>query len=236
MPFRKLQWLFPIAVTLHNSEEAACTPKWASVHSKQLPLHPGAAKIWIGLLLLTVAAFVVTYLSAQKGKQSVWAYLLFGYAAAMLLNVLIPHIPARLILAEYTPGVVTALDQPASHDHSLVPGGTRTVGVWNESNRLRCGGSARHRRGDFGAVPAYLGVFSSADPAASLGTGLPDARSHTPTGLSTADSGCYRRNELACFSNPLPPFTMQQVLGHAHLICGHVSGAPPRGEPAGRLK
>ncbi|MGA8869211.1 MAG: HXXEE domain-containing protein, partial [Candidatus Sulfotelmatobacter sp.] len=29
-------------------------------------------------------------------------------AAAMLLNVLIPHIPARLILAEYTPGVVTA--------------------------------------------------------------------------------------------------------------------------------
>ena len=109
MPFRKMQWLFPIAATLHNCEEALWMPKWVSAHSRQLPMRPGAVKIWIGLLLLTLAAFAVTYLSAQKGKQSVWSYLLFGYAAAMLANVLIPHIPATLAFGEYTPGVVTAV-------------------------------------------------------------------------------------------------------------------------------
>ena len=109
MPFQKMQWLFPIAVTLHNSEEAVYMPKWILAHGRQLALHPGAAKIWFGLLLLTLAAFAVTYLSAQKGKRSVWAYLLFGYAVAMLVNVLIPHIPATLVFGEYTPGVVTAV-------------------------------------------------------------------------------------------------------------------------------
>ena len=104
-----MQWLFPIAVTLHNSEEAIYMPKWIALHTKQLPVHPGAARIWFGLLLLTLAAFAVTYLSAQKGKGSVWTYLLFGYAVAMLANVFIPHIPATLVFGEYTPGVVTAV-------------------------------------------------------------------------------------------------------------------------------
>jgi hypothetical protein len=107
--FRKTQWLFPIAVTLHNSEEALSMPKWVAAHSRPLPVHPGATKIWFGLLLLTLAAFAVTYLSARKGKGSLWAYLLFGYAVAMLVNVLIPHIPATLVFREYTPGVVTAV-------------------------------------------------------------------------------------------------------------------------------
>ncbi len=109
MPFEKSQWFFPIAVTLHNSEEAACMPKWVSTHNRQLPIHPGEGKIWFGLLVLTLAAFVVTYMSAQKGKQSFWAYLLFGYVTAMLANVLVPHIPATLVFGEYTPGVISAI-------------------------------------------------------------------------------------------------------------------------------
>jgi len=108
MRFKTLQWLFPIAATVHNSEEAVFMPRWILAHSEQLPFHPGRLKIWCGLLLLTVAACAVTYLSARKGKQSVWAYLLFGYISAMLANVLVPHIPATLVLREYTPGVVTA--------------------------------------------------------------------------------------------------------------------------------
>ena len=109
MRFQKLQWLFPIAVTLHNSEEALSMPKWVLAHGRQIPFHPGAARIWFGLLLLTLAAFAVTYLSARNGKESVWAYLLFGYMAAMLVNVAIPHIPATLAYGGYTPGVVTAI-------------------------------------------------------------------------------------------------------------------------------
>jgi Protein of unknown function with HXXEE motif len=109
MQFQRMQWLFPIAVTLHNSEEAFYMPNWVSVHRGQLPLHPGTATLRFALLLLALAAFAVTYLSAQKGKLSVGAYLLFGYAAAMLVNVLIPHVRATWVFGEYTPGVVTAV-------------------------------------------------------------------------------------------------------------------------------
>jgi hypothetical protein len=42
MPLRKLQWFFPIAVTLHNCEEAIWMPQWLSRHAAQLRLQlPG---------------------------------------------------------------------------------------------------------------------------------------------------------------------------------------------------
>jgi hypothetical protein len=109
MSFRNLQWLFPIAVTLHNSEEAIWLPDWLSHHARQVPVHPNPGAFRFAAALLTVAAFVVTYLSVRKGKETAWAYLLFGYIVAMLANVFIPHIPASLILRSYTPGVVTAV-------------------------------------------------------------------------------------------------------------------------------
>jgi hypothetical protein len=108
MSFRRMQRLFPLVVALHNGEEAFFMPKWVSAHHSQLPLHPRAGTILFGLLLLTLAAFAVTNLSVQKGEQSVWAYLLFGSTAAMLMNVFVPHIPATLFFHQYTPGVLTA--------------------------------------------------------------------------------------------------------------------------------
>jgi hypothetical protein len=110
MPFRKLQWLFPLAVTLHNGEEAIWMPGWDFRHATQLPAQaPGAAEIRSALVVLTVAAIAVTYLSARKGPNSIWAYLLFGYIVAMLVNVFVPHVPATLVFRAYTPGVVTAV-------------------------------------------------------------------------------------------------------------------------------
>ncbi len=109
MSFQRLQWLFPVAVCLHNSEEAIWFPAWWLRHSAELPTHPAPGVARCALVVLTVAAFGVTYLSAHKGKESVWAYLMFGYIIAMLANVLIPHIPASLVFRSYTPGVVTAV-------------------------------------------------------------------------------------------------------------------------------
>jgi hypothetical protein len=109
MSFQKLQWLFPIAVTFHNSEEALWLPAWWVRHAKEVPVHPGAGAFRYAVAVLTVAAFGVKYLSERKGKESVWAYLLFWYIVAMLANVLIPHIPASLVFRSYTPGVVTAV-------------------------------------------------------------------------------------------------------------------------------
>lgn len=109
MSFQKLQWIFPLAVTLHNSEEALFMPNWVAAHSRDLPLQPSALTILSGLLLLTLAAFVVTYLCGQNGRETVWADLLFGYLSAMLVNVFAPQLPATLVFREYTPGIATAI-------------------------------------------------------------------------------------------------------------------------------
>jgi len=108
--YDKLQWLFPIAVTLHNAEEAIWMPGWATDHAAQLPIaSPGSAKIRIALLVLTLTAFLLTYLSARRGPRSVWAYLTFGYIVAVLLNVFVPHVPIAIVVRGYAPGVVTAV-------------------------------------------------------------------------------------------------------------------------------
>lgn len=110
MSFERLQWLFPIAVTLHNGEEAMWMPPWDARHAAALPVHPpGAEVIRLALFALTVGAFVVTYLSARKGPQSFWAYLLFGSIVTVLVNVLVPHVPAAIAFRGYAPGVVTAV-------------------------------------------------------------------------------------------------------------------------------
>jgi hypothetical protein len=71
------------------------------------------------VLVLTIAAFGLTYLSSRKGKQSVWSYLLFGYIIAMLVNVFIAHVPATLILRSYTPGSdYSGSDQMARNESS----------------------------------------------------------------------------------------------------------------------
>lgn len=108
MSFQNLLWLFPIVVTLHNTEEAIWLPGWSKRavlwHS---PVTPGSFRI--AAAVLTVLAFAVTWLSAISGKQTVWTYLAFGYMAAVLANVLIPHLALTVALRSYMPGVATAV-------------------------------------------------------------------------------------------------------------------------------
>jgi len=108
--FGRLQWLFPIAVALHNSEEAIWMPLWDARHAAELPIRPPpAVEIRLALVLLTVAAFVITHFSSRRGPQSFWAYLLFGFIVTMLANVFVPHVPAAIVFRSYAPGVVTAV-------------------------------------------------------------------------------------------------------------------------------
>jgi hypothetical protein len=110
MSFSRMQWLFPIAVLLHNCEEAIWMPAWVVQHSGQLPVvPPGLDEIRRALLVLVVAAFMVTYLSARNGRDSLWSYLLFGSIVTMLANVFVPHVPASIVFRAYTPGVATAV-------------------------------------------------------------------------------------------------------------------------------
>jgi hypothetical protein len=104
-----MQWSFPVAVTLHNGEEALFMPGWVAAHSSQTPVHPKPGLIWGGLIVVTLAAFAVTVMSSRRGRQSLWIYLWFGGVSTMLINVFVPHVPATLFFGQYTPGVVTAV-------------------------------------------------------------------------------------------------------------------------------
>ena len=133
MNFRRLQWLFPVAVALHNGEEAIWMPGWDARHAAELPVHPpGAFEFRVVLFVLTVATFVITSQSARHGPESTWAYLTFGSIVAMLVNVFVPHVPAAILFHGYAPGVVTAvsINLPLASWLALRAVRERWVGGW----------------------------------------------------------------------------------------------------------
>lgn len=103
-----LSWLFALAITLHNAEEAWLLPAWSRSAGRW---HPpvGAGEFRLAVGILTVLAYLVAGLATISGKGSVGTYLLAGYALAMLLNVVFPHVLATIALRRYTPGTATAV-------------------------------------------------------------------------------------------------------------------------------
>jgi hypothetical protein len=108
MSFQSLEWLFPLVITLHNAEEAIWLPGWSKRAIRwPAPVAPGV--FCFAVVVLTVLAYAITWLSTVSGKQSVWTYLAFGSIAATLANVLIPHLGVTIATRNYMPGVATAV-------------------------------------------------------------------------------------------------------------------------------
>ncbi|WP_044642522.1 HXXEE domain-containing protein [Risungbinella massiliensis] len=106
--FLQLQWLFPVIVTLHNLEEAIWLPGWSKKAGKW-HVKVGKREFQFAVVVLTVLAYGLTYLSWSTGPESIWTYLNCGYMLAMLLNVFFPHLLATMVLRQYAPGVVTGI-------------------------------------------------------------------------------------------------------------------------------
>ena len=107
MRLERVIWLFAIALTLHNLEEAVWLPAW-SRHAGFWDSPVGASEFRIAAAILTILGYVVAYWSLRGGAQGLGSYLLTGFAFAMLLNVIF-HVAATIGLREYAPGVVTAV-------------------------------------------------------------------------------------------------------------------------------
>jgi len=108
MNFVSLSWFFAAAVTVHNLEEALFLPQWSQKAGRW---HPpvGAGEFRFAVAVLTLFAFIAAYWSASGPKGGIGAYLVSGYALAMLLNVIFPHLTATLVLRHYVPGTATAI-------------------------------------------------------------------------------------------------------------------------------
>ena len=106
--FIVLSWLFAISITVHNIEEAIWLPKW-SISAKRWH-HPVNPRVFgFAVLILTIFAYITSILASLGEKQGIGAYLVSGYALAMLLNVVFPHLIATIALQKYAPGLISAL-------------------------------------------------------------------------------------------------------------------------------
>lgn len=108
IPFKQVQWLLPLVVTLHNLEEALWLPNWSKDAGRW---HPpvGPREFRFAVSVLTGMLYLITYGSIKGGPESRRAYLFNGTAFMMLLNVIFPHAVATVLLQKYAPGVVTGV-------------------------------------------------------------------------------------------------------------------------------
>lgn len=118
LSYRTLQWLVAIFAVLHNLEEALTIPSYAPEVrqrlSRVLPSTVLAASedlswFYVALTVATVVPILVV-LVATTGRPSRGAAWTVAFVQSLLLvNVVIPHIPAAVALGGYAPGLATAV-------------------------------------------------------------------------------------------------------------------------------
>lgn len=134
MTFARVQWLFPIAVSIHNLEEAVWMPWFWRSRGWHVPVS--ANGFWLATVLIDLVAFLSTYFAVRYGKQSQAVYIYCAFALLIFLNVFW-HIGVALYYRTYAPGVVTAglinlpltaylLQRAASEQYIFGPGGIAT--------------------------------------------------------------------------------------------------------------
>lgn len=106
--FPAVQWLLPVAVTLHMVEEVIWLPAWSQTAGGwHVPV--GWGQFAVASAVLVALAFAGTVASARSGRESAAVYLTMGLALVMLINVFYPHVGATIDLGRYAPGVVTGV-------------------------------------------------------------------------------------------------------------------------------
>jgi hypothetical protein len=121
---RQVVWLVPVFVAIHNLEEGLTLPSWlaanldavrrivpaAIVDHMPIDLAVGISRphVYVALLIATLIPLGITavVLLARKGRLSLYAVLMLQ--AVVGINAVFPHILATILLARYTPGVITA--------------------------------------------------------------------------------------------------------------------------------
>lgn len=108
MSFSLLGWLFALGVVIHNTEEALFLPAWSTRAGRRY-VQVDAFPFRFAVVVLSAAVIVAAWLSSVSGAHSFGVYFLTGYALAMVLNVLFPHVAATVALRSYAPGTATAV-------------------------------------------------------------------------------------------------------------------------------
>jgi hypothetical protein len=108
MPLATVTWLFTAGVLAHNAEEVLYLPAW-SVGAGRWHARVGQTEFRVAVAILSAALVGIVVAASVAGPGSLPAYLLSGYALAMVLNVLAPHLVATVATRRYMPGTATAI-------------------------------------------------------------------------------------------------------------------------------
>lgn len=101
--------LLGMALTLHDLEEAAGYPLTRPTLMSFWPAAPTAQAFWVALAVVTVGGLAVTAWAGSGTASAGKLTMLRAVAVVLLANVLVPHVPAAVVLGGYAPGVVTAV-------------------------------------------------------------------------------------------------------------------------------
>ena len=108
MSLAALGWLFTVGVLVHNAEEALWLPAWSARAIRWY--RPVPAPVFrFAAAVLSLAFLALTLVATLSPAGSVAAYLMAGYALAMLLTVLVPQAQATVAWRRYMPGTATAV-------------------------------------------------------------------------------------------------------------------------------
>lgn len=109
MASEHLLWIFfPLAITLHNLEEAIWLPKW-SQHAKKFHRPVGRDEFLFADILVTLLAYLCTFLAIAFPSAWLWRGLFFGFLGTMVVNAFFLHLLGTIVLRKYSPGLVTGL-------------------------------------------------------------------------------------------------------------------------------
>jgi len=106
--FIYLIYIFPLAVTLHNIEEALWLPKWSGI-AKRYHKPVNKNEFHFALICVTVLVYLASFLYLIFYDLEIFRYIYFGFIGMMIINAVFPHLVATIVLKRYAPGVVTGL-------------------------------------------------------------------------------------------------------------------------------
>jgi hypothetical protein len=106
--FTSLILIFPLAITLHNIEEALWLPQW-SQFTKRYHKRVGRNEFYFALICVTLIAYLSSFFFLFFNEVVLLRYIYFGFVGAMILNAIFPHLIATIVLKRYAPGVLTGI-------------------------------------------------------------------------------------------------------------------------------
>ncbi len=99
---------FPLAITLHNIEEALWLPQW-SRHASKYHKPVEKSEFHFALIIITALAYLVTFFRVIIPDVVFISWVFYGFLGVMIINAVFPHLIATIALKKYAPGLLTGL-------------------------------------------------------------------------------------------------------------------------------